>query len=549
MRKLNLILICIFYILPFIYSQNQDKREYILVLNSVSFDEVWTKGVYQAIHNTFEGDTYEIKAEELMVPVITSLEEAELKRQLLLDKYPTRPKAVVFIGDPGWLLCRHLFDYEWKNIPTLICYSRETVPAHLEDLLNRNINSEKSMIPAHQLMNNYNVTVLRLPFYIKETLNLIKTIQPEIKNIAFITDNRYISLCAANELQQTIADKFPELQLRLFSTTQLSTEQLLDTISGCNQETGIIYYSWFTKQFEGKSNFLNDHIQRVVHGFSRYPIFTIADQNAEGGNFAGGHYISLADFKQTLLVTLRKILDGTPARDIPGKDGGSPHTYLNYKNLSLHNTDTRLYPTNATYYQKPPNFYERNKIGLIFLASVICILVTVLIMRVRFYLQRKKQKDREYALLADFRRMIDNMPSIYVRQKLISDAFGKKDDFIYLNVNRAYEKYFDCKREELIGKRFSEVVSLFPRLQQIQKIGIIQGGVIETLDCNGKTNYYDVLVTEDADDIVDIFCIDKTETQIAQLRNEENRMQLKELNNRYQLLLQVSKMNAWSFDI
>lgn len=115
MRKLNLILICIFYILPFIYSQNQDKREYILVLNSVSFDEVWTKGVYQAIHNTFEGDTYEIKAEELMVPVITILEEAELKRQLLLDKYPTRPKAVVFIGDPGWLLYRHLFDYEWKN--------------------------------------------------------------------------------------------------------------------------------------------------------------------------------------------------------------------------------------------------------------------------------------------------------------------------------------------------------------------------------------------------------------------------------------------------
>lgn len=549
MRKLEFILICIFCIYPFTYSQNQDKREYILVLNSVNFDEVWTNGVYQSIHNTFEGDPYEIKAEELMVPAITSLEEAELKCQLLLEKYPTRPKTIVFIGDPGWLLCRHLFDYEWKDIPTLICYSRETVPARLEDLFARNINTEKSMIPARQLMDNYNVTVLRAPFYLRETLDLIKTIQPEIKNIAFITDNRYISLCAANDLQQTITDKFPKLQLHLLSTTQLSTEQLLDTISGYNQETGIIYYSWFTKDFEGKSNFLNDHIQRIVYGFSHYPIFTIADLNAEIGNFAGGHYISLADYNQTLIATLRKILNGTPARDIPGRNGGTPHTYLNYAHLSLHNTDTRLYPANAIYYQKPPSFYERNKIGFIFIASIICILVTVFIMRIRFFLQKKKQKDREYALLADFRRMIDNMPSIYVRHKLVSDAFGNKNDFIYLNVNRAYEKYFECTREEVIGKRFSEVISQFPRLQQVQQIGITKGGICSILDNQGKRNYFDVLVTEDTNDIVDIFCIDKTEAQIAQLHNEEKRIQLKELNDRYQLLLRISQLNAWSFDI
>ena len=38
-----------------VYGNNQGKQEYILVLNSVNYDEVWTNGVYQSIYNTFNG--------------------------------------------------------------------------------------------------------------------------------------------------------------------------------------------------------------------------------------------------------------------------------------------------------------------------------------------------------------------------------------------------------------------------------------------------------------------------------------------------------------
>ena len=396
MRKAIIMLSLFLCHFTLVYGNNQGKQEYILVLNSVNYDEVWTNGIYQSIYESFNGSQYAVHTEELMVPTIANTDEAGIKRNSLLEKYPLPPKAVVFIGDPGWLVCRPLFDKKWKEIPVLICYSRKSMPSCIENLLSRNI-SDKELVPAVRMMEGYNITAIHQPFYIKETLELMQRIQPEIRNIAFISDNRYISLCAQKEVEQTLADHYPSLKLHLLTTTRLSTEQLLDTISRYNRDTGILYYSWFSKQIQ-KNNYLNDNIQRIVYGFAHYPVFTIADLQVENGNFAGGHYISLSDFSQEAIHTLQKIINGTPARDIPPHTGGEPQTYLNYRHLKLHNTDSNLYPGNAIYYQRPPNFYERNRLAIICIIALFCALIIILVMRFRFYWQvRQEIREREKA--------------------------------------------------------------------------------------------------------------------------------------------------------
>ena len=396
MRKAIIMLSLFLCHFTLVYGNNQGKQEYILVLNSVNYDEVWTNGIYQSIYESFNGSQQAVHTEELMVPTIANIDEAGIKRNSLLEKYPLPPKAVVFIGDPGWLVCRPLFDKEWKEIPVLICYSRKSMPSCIDNLLSRNI-SDKELVPAARMMEGYNITAIHQPFYIKETLELMQRIQPEIRNIAFISDNRYISLCAQKEVEQTLADHYPSLKLHLLTTTRLSTEQLLDTISRYNRDTGILYYSWFSKQIQ-KNNYLNDNIQRIVYGFAHYPVFTIADLQVENGNFAGGHYISLSDFSQEAIHTLQKIINGTPARDIPPHTGGEPQTYLNYRHLKLHNTDSNLYPGNAIYYQRPPNFYERNRLAIICIIAFFCALIIILVMRFRFYWQvRQEIREREKA--------------------------------------------------------------------------------------------------------------------------------------------------------
>ena len=158
-----------------------------------------------------------------------------------------------------------------------------------------------------------------------------------------------------------------------------------------------MYYSWFSKQVQ-ENNYLNDNIQRIVYGFAHNPVFTVADLQAENGNFAGGHYISLPDFSEEVIHTLQQIVDGTPARDIQPHNGGEPQTYLNYRHLKLHNTDSNLYPRNAVYYQRPPSFYEQNKLAIICIIALACAIVIILVMRLRFYWQVQQEiREREKA--------------------------------------------------------------------------------------------------------------------------------------------------------
>ena len=104
MRRTIITLSFLLYIFTLTSSKNQDEQEYILVLNSVNFDEAWTNGIYQSICKSFDESPYTVKAEELMVPTIANTEEAAIKRNSLLEKFPQCPKVVVFIGDPGWLV-------------------------------------------------------------------------------------------------------------------------------------------------------------------------------------------------------------------------------------------------------------------------------------------------------------------------------------------------------------------------------------------------------------------------------------------------------------
>ncbi|MEG1749610.1 MAG: ATP-binding protein [Tannerellaceae bacterium] len=548
MRKTTLLVICL-AVFTLLSAQKQRTQEYILVMNSVNFDEAWTRGIFESIHDVFNGETYEVIAEELMVPSIKSLEEAEQKRQELFDKYPQPPKAIVFLGDPGWLLCRPMFDAQWKEVPTLLCYSRETMPARIEDLIARNIFDEEVLVPSVQMLKGYNITVLRQPIQIKETLNLMLSIQPEIKTIAFIADNRYISLCMLKDVQKVMTESFPQLQLKELLNPKILTEQLLDSVAGYKKETGILYYSWYAKYNNRNHNYLSDNIQQILHGFSHNPIFLLTDQNTENGNFAGGHYISINDYGLKAISVLRQILSGTPARDIPFQSGGETHTYLNYRHLKLHNIEDKFCPSgrDVVYYQRPASFYEKNPLGLFSVISLGLAIFVILFLRVRLHLQRKAQQAKEYELLADVRQMIDNMPVVYIREKLIKDQKGNICDFIFLNINQAYETSFHCTREAIIGKRFSEMLQDYPMLEQIRQKDFAKSGVFTIHQTNGETIYYDVLTFIDTNDVADIFCVDKTEEYKQQLKEQENLAQLKVLNSRYQLLLQASRMNAWTY--
>lgn len=110
-------------------------------------------------------------------------------------------------------------------------------------------------MPIEEFNKKYNITVLKQPYFIDKTLQLIRQLQPEVRRIAFISDDRYISIVTRQSLQEIIEKDFPNLELELLSSEEISTEELLDTLTTYNKTTGVIYYSWL-RQYGGNKTII-----------------------------------------------------------------------------------------------------------------------------------------------------------------------------------------------------------------------------------------------------------------------------------------------------
>lgn len=536
------------YVLGF--AENTWGREYILVLSSINFNEAWANNLYQNILDEFSSPGFHVEAEELSIPMMTRIEEVEEKREYLLSRYLKPPKVVVFIGDPAWLVCQPLFDKEWKDIPTVICYSRDSMPRNLENFVNKDFLGEGKFVLTEVATAGYNLTVIKQPFYVKNTIDLIRRLQPEVKKIALISDDRYISAMVREEVCGVLEKDFPELKLDLLTSIDISTEKLLDTLMGYSREVGIIYNSWFVGKKQSESHYLSDNLQKIIYGFVDAPVFTLTEMDMETGAFAGGYFISASTFGKVAVQTIRQILDGVPARNVEGRIGGEPKVYLNYHHLQHHGVDPNSITGDVVFYQVPPNFYQLYKEYIIIGLAFIILLGAIGLMRFHVMCQRRQQRQREFQLLSQYRKLVDNMPVIYIRKQLIFDEEGNVVDFIFRDVNNLFEEVFHCTRDRVVGKRLSEadVDNQLLDYMMDKESGRITSFVFP--EENNKIRYYDKLSFPSSEkNFMDVFFIDRTEEYLVSLKMKEHQTSLEALNRRYELVLGATRLIPWTWDL
>ena len=536
------------YVLGF--AENTRGREYILVLSSINFNEAWANNLYQNILDEFSSPGFHVEAEELSIPMMTRIEEVEEKREYLLSRYLKPPKVVVFIGDPAWLVCQPLFDKEWKDIPTVICYSRDSMPRNLENFVNKDFLGEGKFVLTEVATAGYNLTVIKQPFYVKNTIDLIRRLQPEVKKIALISDDRYISAMVREEVCGVLEKDFPELKLDLLTSIDISTEKLLDTLMGYSREVGIIYNSWFVGKKQSESHYLSDNLQKIIYGFVDAPVFTLTEMDMETGAFAGGYFISASTFGKVAVQTIRQILDGVPARNVEGRIGGEPKVYLNYHHLQHHGVDPNSITGDVVFYQVPPNFYQLYKEYIIIGLAFIILLGAIGLMRFHVMCQRRQQRQREFQLLSQYRKLVDNMPVIYIRKQLIFDEEGNVVDFIFRDVNNLFEGVFHCTRDRVVGKRLSEadVDNQLLDYMMDKESGRITSFVFP--EENNKIRYYDKLSFPSSEkNFMDVFFIDRTEEYLVSLKMKEHQVSLEALNRRYELVLGATRLIPWTWNL
>lgn len=482
-------------------------NEYILILTSISYNEEWSNNFKESICDEFK-NKFNVLSDELMIPSLKSMEQVNQLQNYLLDKYPTRPKIVIYIGDPGWIATKQLFDNEWKDVPTIICFSREFVPNGIESLISDNNGIEK-LVRKDETLKGYNVLTIEQKFFVKETIDMMSELLPNMNKIAFIHDKRYISLSVRKELADIAQTYYPSLEIEYLSSPELNSEQLLEKIASYDSNTGILYYSWLNTRSDDNLKLVTNNISKVLFGFSKTPIFALSDQNLETGHFAGGYYISQTDISKKAIHYIYTILNNKAiTQNVVNLDPSQAIKHLNYQHLQYHNINPEIYPKDALYYQVPPSFFEKYKLHIISTALIILSALIILVILIVFYIQKYNQRIREVELSAKYRRLIDNMPVVYVRKKLIKNEDNKTTDFVFIEINPAFEKVFDCKRAEIIDKRLTQLIDRYPKFKFFSDDNQGREYTFCIKDHNNNETYYDQLEFSESDnEIIDTFII------------------------------------------
>jgi PAS domain S-box-containing protein len=513
----------------------------VIVVNSVANADSWLRQLYWEMDKYVREKGSCVLVSELLTPNEMDDEagyEQALSRIAL--SHPNPPRLVVFIGNYSWTACRPLLDSVWKDVPAIICEAYHQVPSTLQGFIPGHTPPDSLMSTTRASIDGYNATAIVRPFFISETINAIKELRPEIKQLMLISDQRFESEMVRSELQRVILTSFGTLELINLQYPLITTEELLDTINTASPETGIIYYSWYTA-VSGNMFRTNDRVQSIVASLTMQPVFTIADMHVEDGRFAGGHFISNAALIASTMHTVKRILNGERADAIPMAIAGDNYTYLNYRNLVLHGVSEEQMPKSAVYYELPedgiPIFVYILIIIAVPLFGAIVYLLTIHILR-----ERRRRQD--YKLHTRYEQMIGHMPIIYYQILPKYNHQGVIYDSVLLDVNVAFEKFFNVRKSALVNRNTTEVARLCPpfaALARSQKVGEVS---IVVADKQGNEVYFDRLTFESADNkTLDVFCIDKTDAHNILQDTSRQQKALETILNHIPIAVKVKDVN------
>lgn len=383
---ISLLIVCCCGFSQWAYATSQ---EYVLMLESIPFNHTRPDDVYQIVSRNLKAQHVQLAFHTLNIPFIQSVNELHQKQAELTRKYNVPPKLVICLGDPAWLFCKPIFDGAWKDVPSVICYARDFIFENIEHIVQKDSAAPSNLLPTTEMIKKYNATCVMQPLYPKENIELLLKLQPKMKRIAYVFDNRYISGLSYENLKAAVEKYYPKLQLLPITTPQYSVDQLVDSLTSFDETTGVLYYSWFVNREICENKYLLDNMRKISSTFSHVPIFTMISPDEDKDDFAGGYFISEADLSRSIADIAMRILHGTRADQIPVQSGGQPHAYLNYEQLVKHGISKNLLPKDAIYSSIPLSFWQEYRLWIIMSSVIFVLFCIILFMRIRMYIQER----------------------------------------------------------------------------------------------------------------------------------------------------------------
>ena len=544
---LSFCLLAFSYISPILAQKDSvNSSNYLLIINSYTEAAPWSFRMISAIteyaQNSPQLALYTEHMNMLMMDTDSTLNEF---RQTVLEKYKQHsPRMLILLGNSSMIL-RDDFRKMWGNIPIILCAEEDYIGPK-EFYLQKKPVELTARTPIADMAQPYNLTFLHSNFYIKENIDLICRMTPDIKNFIFIGDERQNNQTYNMVIKQELKKSHPDINYQFISPRKMQTNHLLDTLYTVDPKTtGILFSSWFYKHtFAGNTSLVtNSHL---LVSTTSAPLFSLGMMTIKdnAGGIIGGYIYDQHAYSQKIIQTIQSILNGKQASEIPFYEPSDAAPTINYNVLLRKGMSPYLCPPGTIFFNKPPTFWEQY--GYFILGTIVCFILLALFFQYRIsHLNKlKKIQQKEIDTMTSYKNLINNMPILYMQEELIMNEEGTPIELVYRNVNAHFEKSF-FRKEDVVGKKASEIFpESMPEFLHFTKMSLAENKAI-TFPYYFKQidTFYDVVLKgTHHNNIVDIFCLDSTELHKAQQK-------LSATNNKLAMALDVANIVPWKWDL
>lgn len=274
------------------------------------------------------------------------------------------------------------------------------------------------------------------------------------------------------------------------------------------------------------------------------PLFSIRYAGMDDGGMVGGYMYNEKIFINELLRNVSQMLNGKPAREIPFFVPADAHPTFNYTTLVNKGLNPKLCPQDSIFYDKPENFLK--KYIWVIAGIFITLLLIALIQqkRIQMLKELRRVQKQEFENQIKYTNLIDNMPILYMKEKVIRNESGNIVETILCDVNRFFETCFR-KKENIIGKKgselFPESMTEFTHFMETalrEKRSITFPYYFKDVD-----TFYDIVLSPSLEeDTIDMFCLDSTELH-------KHQQMLSSTNHKLSLALEIANIIPWKWNL
>lgn len=519
---------------------------YILCINSYTESSPWSSKMISAISQYVQKDPqlalYAEHMNMLMIENDTILNEF---RNLIFDKYKKQPPRLLVLLGNSSIILRDEYRKLWGDIPIILCPENDYIGPK-EAYIKKQPIPPSDRIPLSSLADPYNLVSVYSNLYIRENIELIHRMVPKMTKFIFIGDERQINQVNNQIIQKVLKEKYPYIEYKFLSPKEMTMNQLLDSLYYVDPATtGVLFSSWFYKKtFAGNTSLVTNGHKLISTTIP--PIFALnfVQFTNEKEGMVGGYAYDQEHYDRQLINRITEILHGKQARDLPFYIPADGAPIINYNVLIRKGFSIDLCPPNTHFLNKPPTYWEQNKYVITGTLLIILLIALLLFYRIYSLNIAKNAQQKKIEAMTNYKNLIDNMPILYMQEKLVMDENGIPVDSIYLNVNSHFEKNF-IRKEEVIGKKGSEIFpESMPEFMHFIKIALRENKAVTFPYYFKKIDtFYDVVLKgTKQSNIIDVFCLDSSELHKAQQK-------LSVTNNKLSMALDVANIVPWKWDL